>query len=47
MTARAHESAPLLHSHESRGPIPFARRDKVLRDDSWKLYVNTEVQPDL
>jgi predicted transcriptional regulator of viral defense system len=46
--ARAHESAPLLAQPRKPRPHPLrARRDKVLRDDSWKLYVNTEVQPDL
>ena len=46
--ARAHESAPLLAQPRKPRPDPLrARRDKVLRDDRWKLYVNTEVQPDL
>jgi predicted transcriptional regulator of viral defense system len=47
--ARARESAPLLaqpRKPRASGPRR-ARRDKVIRDDGWKLYVNAEVQPDL
>lgn len=46
--ARAHESAPLLAQPRKPRPSPRrARRDKVIRDEGWKLYVNAEVQPDL
>jgi predicted transcriptional regulator of viral defense system len=47
--ARARESAPLLANapKPSRLPDPRrARRDKVVRDADWKLYVNAEVQPE-
>jgi predicted transcriptional regulator of viral defense system len=47
--ARARESAPLLaQPRRPRAPSPRrARRDKPVRDQGWKLYVNTDVQPDL
>ena len=47
--ARARESAPLLaQSRKPKAPNSRRpRRDKAIRDDGWKLYVNTEVQPDL
>ena len=48
--ARARESAPLL----ANAPKPSnasnrhrARRDKIVRDEVWKLYVNAQVQPEL
>jgi predicted transcriptional regulator of viral defense system len=47
--ARARESAPLLA--QPRRPKAAssrrAQRGKVTRDEGWKLYVNTEIQPDL
>jgi predicted transcriptional regulator of viral defense system len=46
--ARARESAPLLaQPRKPRSNPRRGRRDKVIRDQGWKLYVNTEVQPDL
>jgi predicted transcriptional regulator of viral defense system len=47
--ARARESAPLLaQPRMPKAPNRSrARRDKVIRDEAWKLYVNAEVQPDL
>jgi predicted transcriptional regulator of viral defense system len=47
--ARARESAPLLaQPRKPKALTPRrARRDSVIRDEGWKLYVNTEVQPDL
>jgi predicted transcriptional regulator of viral defense system len=48
--ARARESAPLL-AHASKPSNASNRRraprDKVARDEGWKLYVNAEVQPEL
>lgn len=46
---RARESAPLLaQPRKPKASSPRrARRDKVIRDDGWKLYVNADVQPDL
>ncbi|MGD0693944.1 MAG: type IV toxin-antitoxin system AbiEi family antitoxin [Terriglobia bacterium] len=42
--ARAHESAPLLPN----APKPSgARRQKALRNEDWKLYINAEVELDL
>lgn len=47
--ARARESAPLLA--QPRKPMASspsrARRGNVIRDEEWKLYVNTDIQPDL
>lgn len=47
--ARARESAPLLaQARKPNGPNPrHARRGKVVRDEGWKLYVNTDIQPEL
>ena len=47
--ARARESAPLLaQPRKPKVPNPRrARRDKMIRDEGWKLYVNTEVQSEL
>jgi predicted transcriptional regulator of viral defense system len=47
--ARARESAPLLaQPRKPKAPAPRrARREKVIRDEGWKLYVNAELQPDL
>jgi hypothetical protein len=47
--ARARELAPLLaqpRKPKASGPRR-APREKVIRDEGWKLYVNAEVQPDL
>jgi len=38
MSARAHESTLLL---------PKAVRGKARRDEGWKLFINTKVEPDL
>ncbi len=42
--ARARESAPLLANAPKPSNPRRARRDKVVRDRGWKLYVNTDVQ---
>lgn len=41
--ARAHESALLLPNAPKSG----ARRQKVHRNEDWKLYINAELEPDL
>jgi predicted transcriptional regulator of viral defense system len=42
--ARAHESAPLLPNAPKESG---ERRQKMQRNEDWKLYINAEVEPDL
>jgi predicted transcriptional regulator of viral defense system len=46
---RARESAPLLaQPRKPKAQNPrHVRRDKAIRDEGWKLYVNAQVQPEL
>lgn len=47
--ARARQSAPLLAQPRKPKALNLrrAQRDKMIRDEAWKLYINTAVQPDL